>query len=126
MADGDWWQLQEGGIVNRSEIVKLLTVLTQQNAKALELLALALEQEEEQPNPLPAWLPTEQAWEALCLPSAEALRRKVRNGVFDQGQHYRLANHNPRATLKRYEFHIERCLARLAAPPRNWAKPKRA
>ena len=113
--------------MNRSEIVKLLTVLTQQNAKALELLALALEQEDDQqPNPLPAWLPTEQAWEALCLPSAEALRRKLRKGVFDQGYHYRLANHDPRATLKRYEFHIERCLTRLADPPRNWAKPKRA
>jgi hypothetical protein len=113
--------------MNRSEIVKLLTTLTQQNAKALELLALALEQETDQaPGPIPEWMPTEQAWLALSLPSAEALRRKVRKGVFEQGYHYRLANHDPQASLKRYEFHIQRCLTRLADPPRNWAKPKRA
>lgn len=107
------------------EVINLLKTLTQQNARALELLAIALEQEGDSPSPLPTWLPTEQAWEALSLPSAEALRRKLRNGFFDIGYHYRLANHDPNATQKRYEFHVERCAARLADPPRNWAKPQK-
>jgi hypothetical protein len=109
----------------KSEVIALLKTLTQQNAKALELLALALEQVDDSPAPVPTWRPTEEAWKALSLPSAEALRRKVRAGVFDIGHHYRLANHDPNATQKRYEFHIERCAARLADPPRNWAKPQK-
>lgn len=109
----------------KPEVINLLKTLAQQNARALELLALALEQEDNTPVPRPTWLPTEKAWEALSLPSAEALRRKVRAGVFDIGHHYRLANHDPRATQKRYEFHIERCAARLSDPPRNWAKPQK-
>lgn len=109
----------------RDEAIKLLKVIAQQNARAIELLAIALERGDESPPVAPDWLPTEQAWKALSLPSAEALRRKVRAGVFEIGKHYRLANHDPHATKKRYEFHIEHCLARLANPPRNWAKPQK-
>jgi hypothetical protein len=114
-------------VKSKSEIINLLKTIAQQNAKALELLARALDHEQEanSPTPTSVWLPTEEAWIALSLSSAEALRRKRRQGVFELGHHYRLANHDPHATQKRYEFHIERCLARLADPPRNWAKPQK-
>ena len=100
--------------------VQALVEATRQLARVTDLLAQELQLQEEKAPP--EWLPTEQAWEKLSLPSAEALRRKRRASYFQIGTHYRLANHNPNANQKRYEFHIERCKQRLDDPPRNWAK----
>ena len=111
--------------MSREKAIEALITVTQQLGKAVDLLAAELKTNQIGTLGMDAseWIETEEAWKHLDQASAEALRRKVRNDFFVLGHHYRKSNNNPNAAMPRYQFHIQRCKARLAEPPRKWSKP---
>jgi hypothetical protein len=62
------------------------------------------------------WYDTELAYLPLGLNSAEQLREMVRNGLLRIGYEVRDVR-SPSSQIPRYQFHIEKCEARLNAPP---------
>ncbi|MGD1898628.1 MAG: hypothetical protein ACFB16_16940 [Phormidesmis sp.] len=107
--------------MSREQTIEALVSVTQQLGRVIDLLAAELQHDLVSRDS--EWVETEEAWKLLDQASAEALRRKVRKSFFELGHHYRKSNNNPNAAMPRYQFHIERCKKRLAAPPRNWSKP---
>lgn len=107
--------------MSREKTIEALVNATQQMGRLIDLLAAELQHEVAASDS--EWVETEEAWKLLDQASAEALRRKVRKKFFDLGHHYRKSNNNPNAAMPRYQFHIERCKARLTEPPRKWSKP---
>lgn len=80
-----------------------------------EKLAATAKQAPQQSNK--QWLNTDPAWQYLGLNSAAQLRRLRSKGMFRHGTEYRLVE-------SEYQFHIERCLERLATEPEK-RKPQR-
>lgn len=107
--------------MSREKTIEALINVTQQLGRAVDLLASELKSDRIINEC--EWVETEEAWKLLDQASSEALRRKVRNRFFELGHHYRKSNNNPNAAMPRYQFHIQRCKARLAEPPRKWSKP---
>lgn len=107
--------------MSREKAIEALITVTQQLGKAVDLLAAELLND--QAIAESEWIETETAWQLLDQASAEALRRKVRNGFFETSLHYRKSNNNPNASMPRYQFHIQRCKERLSEPSRKWSKP---
>ncbi|MEH1808529.1 hypothetical protein [Nostoc sp.] len=62
------------------------------------------------------WYDTENAYFPLGLNSAEQLREMVRSGLLRIGIEVRDVR-SPNSQLPRYQFHIEKCEARLSMPP---------
>ncbi|NDJ20925.1 hypothetical protein GS682_04555 [Nostoc sp. B(2019)] len=62
------------------------------------------------------WYDTNPAYVHLDLDSAEQLREMVRNGTLRIGHEVRDMR-SPSSQIPRYQFHIEKCEARLSQPP---------
>ncbi len=62
------------------------------------------------------WYDTEQAYSMLGLNSVKQLREMVRSGILRVGHEVRDVR-SPNSAVPRYQFHIEKCEARLALPP---------
>jgi hypothetical protein len=62
------------------------------------------------------WYDTEVAYSPLGLNSADQLREMVRSGLLRIGYEVRDVR-SPNSQIPRYQFHIEKCEARLALPP---------
>ncbi len=62
------------------------------------------------------WLDTNQAYKSLGLQSAKALRDLVTSGDLRLGQEVR-DRRRKSSTVPRYQFHIEKCQARLTQLP---------
>jgi hypothetical protein len=67
-------------------------------------------------QPQKQWYDTEQAYSLLGLNLADQLRDMVRSGLLRIGHEVRDVR-LPNSQLARYQFHIEKCEARLALPP---------
>lgn len=62
------------------------------------------------------WYDTEQAYSLLGLNSVKQLREMVRSGILRIGHEVRDVR-SPDSQIPRYQFHVERCDARLVLPP---------
>lgn len=62
------------------------------------------------------WYYTEQAYPLLGFKSVKQLREMVRSGILRVGHEVRDVR-SPKSQVPRYQFHIEKCEARLALPP---------
>lgn len=62
------------------------------------------------------WYDTEQAYSLLGLNLPDQLRDMVRSGLLRIGHEVRDVR-SPDSQLPRYQFHIEKCEARLSLPP---------
>lgn len=62
------------------------------------------------------WYDTDPAYSYLGLDSAEQLRVMVRDGVLRVGYEVRDVR-SPSSQIPRYQFHLEKCEARLIIPP---------
>ena len=62
------------------------------------------------------WYDTEQAYLLLGLNLADHLRDMVRSGLLRIGHEVRDVR-SPSSQIPRYQFHIEKCEARLSLPP---------
>ena len=105
--------------LKESELRQVVQVMVQQTLVDM----LGLSNVTQQPKP-EEWLETREA--ARLLNHAPAsLNAKRRNGWFELGKHYRIANANPSAqgTGVRYEYHVDRCKARLSESPSKWKRP---
>jgi hypothetical protein len=71
------------------------------------------------------WHDTDQAYSLLGLSSSEQLREMVRNGILRIGHEVRDVR-SPNSQIARYQFHLEKCEARLALSPGRRSKPKRS
>ncbi len=62
------------------------------------------------------WYDTDPAYSLLGLDSAEQLKKKVRSGILRVGHEVRDVR-SPKSQVPRYQFHLEKCEARLNLPP---------
>lgn len=67
-------------------------------------------------NPTRQWHNTDPAYELLGLDSPEQLREMVRDGILRLGQEVRDIR-SANSAVPRYQFHVEKCEARLNLPP---------
>ncbi|MFN6572349.1 hypothetical protein [Dendronalium sp. ChiSLP03b] len=96
-----------------------------------EILAEMLGLQATDPKSQRKWYDTEQAYSLLGLNSAEQLREMVRDGRLrlkeGQSQDFEVRDvRSPNSAIPRYQFHIEKCEARLAMPPEKRSHKKRA
>ncbi|MEH1777073.1 hypothetical protein [Nostoc sp.] len=80
-------------------------------------------------KPINQWYSTKKAYLMLGLESEEQLREKVRDGtlrvkVGDKKEHEVRDVRSPSSQIPRYQFHIEKCEARLSMPPEQ-RQPKK-
>ncbi|MEH1902502.1 MAG: hypothetical protein V7L04_14055 [Nostoc sp.] len=80
-------------------------------------------------TPQSQWRDTEEAYFLLGLKSADKLREMVKDGtlrlkVKGREDHEVRDVRSPHSQIPRYQFHIEKCEARLSLPPENRLEKK--
>lgn len=97
-------------LIPESQIEALVSKLVK------EILAEMLGVNATAAQPNRQWYDTENAYFPLGLNSAEQLREMTRNGMLRIGYEVRDVR-SPDSQIPRYQFHLEKCEARLSLPP---------
>ncbi|MEH1821510.1 MAG: hypothetical protein V7L31_20925 [Nostoc sp.] len=95
-------------LIPESQIEALVEKLVKK--KLAEMLGVNVSQPQRQ------WYDTEDAYSILALNTTEQLREMVRSGLLRIGYEVRDVR-SPSSQIPRYQFHIEKCEARLLQSP---------